>query len=197
MDVIESTERSTDAIPWYAVQVKTTHEKRVASLLDYGRFEWFLPVYESKRLWSDRIKRVQLPLFPGYVFCRFGPSGRVSILKTPSVMRIVGVGYTPLPIPEQEIAAIQRIVKSGLDVLPHPFLKTGEWVRIRGGALNGLEGLIVDLRHRDRLIVSVNLLQRSVAVEIDSAWVVPTQSPLKASPKTLSASAGVAASRHP
>jgi len=194
MGLTELVERATDAKAWYAVQVKATHEKRVASLLDYSRFEWFLPVYESKRLWSDRIKRVQLPLFPGYVFCRFGPCGRVTILKTPSVIRIVGVGYTPLPIPDQEIAAIQRVVRSGLGVLPHPFLKAGEWVRIRGGPLNGLEGLIVDLRHRDRVIVSVSLLQRSVAVEIDSAWVVPIQPPFNASLKSLSSSAGVAAS---
>src|SRR5262249_17994468 len=121
---------------------------------------------------------------------------RVSILKTPSVMRIVGVGYTPLPIPEQEIAAIQRVVKSGLYVLPHPFLKAGEWVRIRGGPLNGFGGLIVYLRQRDRLIISVSLLQRSVAVEIDSAWVVPVHSSAtrKASPNTFSSSPDAAAS---
>jgi transcription antitermination factor NusG len=111
-------------------------------------------------------------------------------------MCIVGIRYTPQAIPEEEIAAIQRVVKSGLDILPHPFLKTGQWVRIRGGPLNGLEGLILDLRQRDRLIISVSLLQRSVAVEIDSAWVIPVHSPVapKRSPSTFSSSKGLAAS---
>jgi transcription antitermination factor NusG len=102
-------------------------------------------------------------------------------------MRIVGIGYTPIPIPEHEIAAIQRVLKSGVYVLPHPFLKVGECVRIHGGPLNGLEGLIVDHR-RDRLIISVTLLQRSVAVEIDSAWVAPIHASM-----TRKASAGPAA----
>jgi transcription antitermination factor NusG len=158
---------------WFAVQVKATHEKRVDALLSGGGFESFLPLYEGRRRWSDRIKRVKLPLFPGYVFCRFPPSDRVCILKTPSVMRVVGIGYTPIPIDEQEIAAIQTVVKAGLGTAPHPFLSVGQRVRIEGGSLYGLEGLITDLRRRDRLILSVSLLQRSVAVEIDSTWVVP------------------------
>jgi len=196
MGASESMDSAAETSPWYAVQVKTTHEKRVAFLLDYGRFTWFLPVYESRRRWSDRIKRAQLPLFPGYIFCRFGPSDRVPILKIPSVIRVVGIGYTPLPIPEHEIAAIQRVVESGLYVLPHPFVKVGEAVRIQGGALCGLEGLIVDLRRRDRLIISVTLLQRSVAVEIDSAWVTPIHQSAtrKASQKAFSLSAGGVAS---
>ena len=158
---------------WFAVQVKATHEKRVDVLLSGGGFESFLPLYEWRRRWSDRIKRVKLPLFPGYVFCRFTPSDRVRVLKTPSVIRIVGIGYTPIPIDEHEIAAIQTVVKAGLGTSPHPFLGAGQRVRIKGGSLDGLEGLITDLRSRDRLILSVTLLQRSVAVEIDSACVVP------------------------
>jgi len=163
----------TDINHWFALQVKATHEKRVASFLDCAGFEYFLPLYESRRPWSDRIKRVQLPLFPGYIFCRFQPSDRVSILKTSSVIRIVGIGYTPIPIDEHEMAAIQSVLKAGLGTAPHPFVRVGQRVRIEGGSLYGLEGLITDLRRRDRLILSVTLLQRSVAVEIDSAWVVP------------------------
>lgn len=171
MKLSESTNRPADITSWFAVQVKATHEKRVASMLDYTGFEWLLPLYECRRPWSDRIKRVELPLFPGYIFCRFGPADRVPILKTPSVTRIVGIGNTPIPIDEQEIAAIQTAVKSGLALSPHPFLRVGQRVRIEGGSLCGLEGLITDLRRRDRVIISVTLLQRSVAVEIDSAWV--------------------------
>jgi len=162
---------------WYAVQVKTTHEKRVVSMLDYSGIESFLPLYETRRPWADRIKKVELPLFPGYIFCRFGPSGRVPILKTPSVTRIVGIGYIPTPIDEKEIVAIQTVVRSGLGVFPHPYLKVGNRVRIQGGSLYGMEGIVTEFRRRDHLIISVNLLQRSVAVEIDSAWVTPVQHP--------------------
>ena len=158
---------------WFAIQVKTTHEKRVTSLLDYHGHEWFLPLYKVRRRWSDRIKQIELPLFPGYVFCRYPPHARASILKIPSVTRIVGIGYVPIPIDQQEIIAIQRVLGAGFGVFPHPFLQVGLRVRIESGALHGLEGLIADVRRRDRLILSVTLLQRSVAVEIDSACVLP------------------------
>jgi transcription antitermination factor NusG len=173
MTLCSSAEDIISLAPWYAIQVKGSHEKRVASMLGYNRFDWFLPLYESSRRWSDRIKRTQLPLFPGYVFCRFAPAQRVPILKTPSVIRIVGIGHAPIPIPEQEMAAIQTIAKSGFCVTPHPFLTVGQRVWIKGGPLHGLKGLITDLHRRGRVILSVTLLQRSVAVEIDSAWVIP------------------------
>jgi transcription antitermination factor NusG len=170
MESIPTTNSNT---PWFAIQVSVRHEKRVASLLDYHGHEWFLPLYEARRRWSDRIKQVELPLFPGYVFCRYPRHARTSILKIPAVTRIVGIGYMPSPIEEQEIIAIQRVVRAGFGVFPHPFLQVGHRVRIESGALHGLEGLIADVRRRDRLILSVTLLQRSVAVEIDSACVVP------------------------
>src|SRR5437667_8616117 len=177
MESKESTNKVAGGASWFAVQVKTTHEKRVTSLLDYSGREWFLPLYTCRRRWSDRVKQVEMPLFAGYVFCRFTASARVPILKTPSVMRIVGIGYVPTPIDEQEIAAIRKVVQSGFGVSPHPFLQVGQRVRINGGSLSGLEGMIADIRKRDHLILSVTLLQRSVAVEIDSAWVTPIYSP--------------------
>src|SRR5438128_2109839 len=106
MALSESTNKAARGLPWFAIEVKTTHEKRVTSLLDYQAYEWFLPLYRCRRRWSDRIKEVELPLFPGYVFCRFAPCSRVPILKTPSVMRIVGIGGTPTPIDDDEISAI-------------------------------------------------------------------------------------------
>src|SRR6266566_6422668 len=132
--MIETNQITGDGHPWFAVQTRTTHEKRVASLLDYQRYEYFLPLYEARRRWSDRIKQVELPLFPGYVFCRYPRHARTSILKIPAVTRIVGIGYMPSPIDEQEIIAIQRVVRAGFGVFPHPFLQVGHRVRIESGA---------------------------------------------------------------
>ena len=171
---------------WFAIRVKSTHEKRVTSLLEYQAYECFLPLYSSRRRWSDRIKRMELPLFPGYVFSRFGALDRTAIIKTPSVIAVVGIGCIPTPIDELEIAAIQRIVASGFGLSPHPFLQIGQHVRVNSGSLYGLEGIIADVRKRDQLIVSVPMLQRSVAVEIDSASVTPIHTP-KTNPSSTKA----------
>jgi transcription antitermination factor NusG len=171
--MIEPHELTNDSRAWFAVRTRTTHEKRVASLLSFQEYEWFLPLYTARRRWSDRIKQVELPLFPGYVFCRFNVHDRGPILKTPSVMGIAGIAGKPIALDDHEIVAIQRINGSGLGVSPHPFLRVGQRVRLEGGSLDGLEGIVEDARRRNRLIVSVSLLQRSVAVEIDSAWVTP------------------------
>jgi transcription antitermination factor NusG len=160
-----------DAPAWFAVYVKATHEKRVTSLMSDQGYECLLPLYECRKRWSDRVKDVELPLFPGYVFSRFAASSRTPILKTPSVMGVVGIDGKPIPIEDHEIAALRLLLMSKVSVLPHPFLRAGRRVRIHGGALDGLEGVIEDVRHRRRLIVSVSLLQRSVAVEVDSGRV--------------------------
>jgi transcription antitermination factor NusG len=169
----EINEITTAGHPWYAVRARTTQEKRVASLLDYQQYQCFLPLYKTRRRWSDRIKEVELPLFPGYVFCRFDVHARGPILKTPSVLGIAGIAGRATPLEDHEIVAIQRIHGSGLGVSPHPFLRAGQRVRLEGGSMDGLEGIIEDTGRRNRLIVSVSLLQRSVAVEIDSGWVTP------------------------
>jgi transcription antitermination factor NusG len=165
-----------DAEAWFAVQVRATHETRVATMLDEKGCERFLPMFRTRRRWSDRIKEVDRPIFPGYIFCRFALSARVPILKTPSVIRIVGIGRVPVPIDPTEIEGIQLAIKSGLPMSPHPYFRTGQRVRITGGALDGVEGQILNFRSRDRLLLSISLLQRSVAVEIDSAWIVPIDS---------------------
>lgn len=159
---------------WFAIQVRATHEKRVSSLLQGKGYECFLPLEKGRRLWSDRIREVELPLFPGYVFSRFDPVVRLPVLKTPSVLKIVGAGRMPIPVDDAEIAGIQTIVKSRLAVSPYPFMRIGDRVQIRSGPLCGLEGILLEMRQRHRLIVSVTLLQRSVAVDIDSAWVIAT-----------------------
>ncbi len=157
--------------PWFAVHVKARYEKATAWLLHQKGYEGFLPLYKCRRRWSDRIKELELPLFPGYLFCRFNLHERLPILKTPGVLSIVGIGKTPIPVDEGEIAAIQSIVKCGVPTQPWPFLQIGQRVRINYGPLSGLEGIVVNLKSQHRLVVSVTLLQRSVAAEIDDAWI--------------------------
>src|SRR5437762_13585418 len=132
------TAQASYGLSWFPIQVQSTHEKRVTSLLQYQTYQCFLPLYTSRRRWSDRIKRVELPLFPGYVFSRFTPAGRIPILKTPSVISIVGIGAIPTPIDECEIAAIQRAVASGFGLSRHPFPQIGQRVAINGRALSRL-----------------------------------------------------------
>jgi transcription antitermination factor NusG len=159
--------------PWFALRVKSRFEKKTALHLEGLGLEPFNPLYRSRRRWSDRIKEVDLPLFPGYVFCRFDPNDRLPVLQTPGVVSIVGFGGRPAPVDEEEIAAIQAIVRSGAPALPWPFLREGQRVRLVRGALRGLQGILLDVKSDCRLVVSVTLLQRSVAVEIDRGDIEP------------------------
>lgn len=156
---------------WFALQVRARHEAGVAGFLEAKGYEFFLPLVTSKRQWSDRTKKVENPLFPGYLFCRFDPHRRLPILKTPGVIQIVGYNRNPVPVEESEISGIQALVASGLPSQPWPFLIVGERVRIETGPLRGYEGLLVDFKGNHRLVLSISLLHRSVAVEIDSAAV--------------------------
>jgi len=158
---------------WFALQVRTRYEKNVASFLDGKGYEWFLPTYMSRRRWSDRTKELELPLFPGYLFCRFDPQERLPILKTPGMISIVGTAKTPTPVDASEIVALRTLVTSGVPRKPWPFLKVGQRVRIEQGALAGLEGILLKIKGTDRIILSVSLLQRSVAAEVDSSWITP------------------------
>jgi transcription antitermination factor NusG len=154
--------------PWFALQIRMRYEVRVADHLQGKGYEWFLPLYKARRRWSDRVKEVSAPLFPGYLFCRFNPHDRLPILKTPGVAQIVGYNHVPVPVDEQEIEAIRRLIVSGLPNFPCAFLQVGSKVRIETGALRGLEGILTELKGKRRLVLSITLLQRSVAVEIDS-----------------------------
>jgi len=158
---------------WYALRVRSRFENTVATHLRGRNYEWFLPLYKCRRKWSDRIKEIDLALFPGYVFCKFDPLNRLPILSIPGVVYIVSVGGAPLPVKEAEIAAIQTAVKSGLPKEPWPFLRIGHRVRIDNGPLCGIEGILLSFRGQRRLVLSVTLLQRSVAVQVDESWVQP------------------------
>jgi transcription antitermination factor NusG len=159
--------------PWFALQVRSRYENIVTAHLSGKDYEWFLPLYTCRRRWSDRFKEIEQPLFPGYVFCRLNPLNRFPILTIPGVAHIVGIGKNPVAIDENEIAAIQAAVKSGLPSQPWPFLQIGQRVRIEYGPLCGLEGLLLDFRGHHRLVLSVTLLQRSVGVLVEDAWVTP------------------------
>ena len=159
--------------PWFALQVRGHYDNIVTAHLGGKGYEWFLPLYKSRRRWSDRYKEMERPLFPGYLFCRLNPLNRLPILMIPGVTRIVGAAKDPVPIDETEIAAIQATVKSGLPSQPWPFLQVGHKVRIEYGPLCGVEGILLSFRGHQRLVLSVTLLQRSVAVQVDAAWVQP------------------------
>lgn len=152
--------------PWHALHTRYRHEKLVDKLLTRQGFETFLPLYTTVHQWKDRTKKLSMPLFPNYVFVR-GVAGRtLRILKTPGVCSIVGNGGRPGILPDSEIAAIRRVVENSLPFKPHPFLASGDWVRIRSGPLSGLEGILIRTQDHTRLLLSVEALGRSVAVEI-------------------------------
>ena len=175
-------------LPWFALQVNSRKENWIFAHLVGQGYECFLPKYKSVRQWSDRRKEIESPLFPGYLFCRFNPLERLPILKTPGVMEIVGCNRKPIPIDEQEIQAIQRMMESSLARQPWPYLEVGERVRIQSGALRGLVGVLVALKGNYRLVLSVTLLKRSVAVEIDAAAVQAWRaSPTVRSPESTAA----------
>jgi transcription antitermination factor NusG len=172
-------------LPWFALQVRARYEKTVAAFLDGKGYEWFLPTYLSRRRWSDRIKESDQPLFPGYLFCRFDPYDRLPILKTPGMIAIVGTAKIPTPVDPEEIAAVRTLVSSELRRQPWPYLQAGQRVRIEHGALTGLEGIFLHEKGADRLVLSVTLLQRSIAAEIDRSWVVPLHSPAVRRPERV------------
>jgi transcription antitermination factor NusG len=151
---------------WFALRVKPRHEKTVSTTLKRKGFDAFLPVLRRDRRYGHRTKEVELPLFDGYVFCKFDPHRQLPVLTTPSVLYVVGNGRSIVPIHEDEIVALQRAVDSRLNVEPHDYLEVGDLVAIRGGALDGITGILVRFK-KTRLVLSVTLLRRSVAVEID------------------------------
>jgi transcription antitermination factor NusG len=161
------------ALAWFALQVRTRHETAIAGFLQSKGYEQFLPLYSVKKRWSDRVRVIEAPLFPGYLFCRLDPQYRLPVLKTPGVIQIVGYNRVPAPIEETEIQGIQTLVASGLPTQPWPFLAAGDPVQIESGSLRGLKGIVVKLKENSRLVVSITLLRRSVAVEIDSELVQP------------------------
>jgi transcription antitermination factor NusG len=158
-------------IRWFALHVNTRKEGFVSSQLTAQGFECFLPMYKSVRQWSDRLREVQQPLFPSYLFCRFDYQQRRAVVMTSAVLQVVGNGRTAIPVADEEISAIQTAVTSGLAHQPWPYIGVGERVRVNYGGLRGLEGILINFKGGHRVVLSISLLQRSVAVEVDLAWV--------------------------
>jgi transcription antitermination factor NusG len=153
---------------WYALYTRHQHEKSVHQVLVGKGFESFLPLYTAAHQWKDRVKRISLPLFPCYVFLR-GPLVQwLPILTTPGVHSVVGSGGQPALISGTEIEAIRRVVESPAKAEPHPFLRCGDRVRVAVGPLRGLEGLLLRKKNWCKLLLSVEMLQRSVAVEVEA-----------------------------
>ncbi len=157
---------------WFALAVAPRKEKVTAKLLQLKGYEYFLPLYAVRRRWSDRIKTLEQPLFPGYIFCRFAPNARVPVLKIDPVISILGQGKDMEAVPDAEISALQTVCKSGVQVVPCPYLTAGAKVRIQEGPLQGLEGVLVEDKET-RLVLSVALLQRSVSVQVERSAVTP------------------------
>jgi transcription antitermination factor NusG len=160
---------------WFALQVKPRHEKAVAAALRTKRFEEFLPLCVVRRKWSDRHRTLEVPLLAGYTFCRFEPNDRVRVLRTPGVRKIVGWGSTPVPVEEAEIQALQKVIEARVAASPCPYLQTGQPISIDRGPLSSLQGLLIEAKGKSRLVVSITLLQRSVSVEVDQAWISPSE----------------------
>ena len=171
---------------WYALHTRHQHENKVATVLVGKGFEVLLPTYEVLHRWKDRNKRVTLPLFPGYLFVADEIDRRLQILSTPGVHAIVSAGSTPAIIPHEEINAIRRIIESSLRVEPHIFLADGDRVRIKAGPLTGLEGIVSRKKDGLRLILSVQLLGRSAAVEIDCCMIERLNQPQPTMAPTMS-----------
>lgn len=159
------------AARWYAVRTRSRFEATTSSAFRDRGFPEFLPTYLSRRQWSDRVKEIRLPLFPGYVFCRFDASDPYRILNSPGVVHIVGAGDKPIPVEDSEVEAVRRICESRLSAAPWLDPVAGQRVIIVRGPLRGIEGTFVRMKDECRLIVSISLLKRSVSTELDFDWV--------------------------
>jgi len=151
---------------WYAIYTRHQHEKMVAQVLTSKGFETFLPLYETTHNWKDRTKALSLPLFPCYVFLKGGLERRLQIVTTPGMYGLVSSGGQPAAIPDIEIEAIRRVVESGAPVEAHPYLKCGNWVRIKCGPLAGIQGILVRKKNTSRLVLSVEILGTAAAMEV-------------------------------
>lgn len=154
---------------WYAAYTSANHEKRVAVQLGEKSLEHFLPLYDSVRCWKDRKVRLQLPLFPGYVFVHIALRDRLKVLQVPGVSKLVGFNGTPTALSDEEITALRTSLGLGVRAEPHPYLAPGRRLRIKAGPFAGLEGVLLRRRGRLQVVVSVDLLQRSVAIDLDLA----------------------------
>jgi transcription antitermination factor NusG len=158
---------------WYAVYTSANHEKRVAEQMGVREVEHFLPLYASVRRWKNQRVTLERPLFPGYVFVRMALRDRLRVQTIPGVARLVGFGQTPAALPDEELEALRTSLGSGARAVPHPLLTMGRRVRITAGPFAGLEGILKRKKSSLRVVVSLELIQRAMAVDVDAADVRP------------------------
>ena len=169
----ESCTSAGDDSPWFAVCVRPRWEKLVAEALPAKGYETLLPLYRKRSQWSDRVKELELPLFPGYVFCRTGSGSEPPLVTTPGVLGMLRFGGSLAQISPMEIAGMKAIVGSGLPAGPWPYLAKGQRVRIETGSMRGFEGILLQIKNEFRLVLTVEALGRSVSVEIDRSLITP------------------------
>lgn len=158
---------------WYALYTCPRHEKRVVQQIEQHRISCFLPLYRSVRRWKDRRKELELALFPGYVFVRISLEDRLRVLQLASVVRFVSFNGRPLALPQREMDALMNGLQSGVRAEPHPYLTAGRRVSVKHGPLAGSRGIMVRRKDKFRVVLSLELIMRSVAVEVDEADVEP------------------------
>jgi transcriptional antiterminator NusG len=160
---------------WYAAHIRSRHEKRVAEQLSERGVSSFLPLYSSARRWSDRIAKVDLPLFPGYLFVHIPLTERLKVLEVPGIVGLVSSRQEPVPLDESEIEILRKGLTSQFKAEPHPYLKVGERVRVIHGPLTGLEGILERKKDSVRVVVSLDLIMRSISVEISALDLEPVR----------------------
>ncbi len=172
-ETLVSTEEFLPVERWYAVSVRLRHEKQVTRHLEYRGVNYLLPVYRSARRWKDRRKELDMALFPGYVFVNLNLRDRLGVLQVPGVVQFVTFQGQPAALPESEIRALESSMSAGLRPQPHPYLYQGRRVRVKRGPLVGTEGIMIRRKERFRLVLSIDLIMRSVMLEVDEADVEP------------------------
>ena len=160
-----------DTGSWFALQVVPRHEKSVDNILEYRGIDHFLPTYRVRRRWSDRVTLVEQPLFPGYVFCKSQSNLMEVIRGYFGIIGLVAFGGRPHPIPDKEIEALQQIVQGKREYRAFPYLSVGQKVQVISGPLTGISGIIMQFKNRDRLVISLDFIMKSVSVEIDQSEV--------------------------
>lgn len=154
---------------WHVVYTSANHEKRVAERLSRRSVENFLPLYSSVRRWRDRRVTLQLPIFPGYLFVRIAPCDRLRVVQIAGVARFVCFNGTPEVLPDEEVTALKRSLELGVRAQPHPYLTVGRRVRIKNGPLAGLRGIVMRWKANWRVVISLDMIQRSLSVDMDSS----------------------------
>jgi transcription antitermination factor NusG len=169
----ESVSNSMGEPKWYAAYTRSRHEKTVADLLQRKQVETFLPLYETIRRWKNGDHRVQLPLFPGYAFVRLALRDKLLVLKVPGVVRLVSFDGVPIALEDTEVESLKQALSAGIKAKPHPYLTVGRRVRITAGPLSGREGILLRRKGTVRVVLSIDLIQRSVIVDLDACSLEP------------------------